>query len=190
MLLRLAVRAAPTCFVNAAKEEAGLGSGGRAATTDRRHVSRLVLARRLVKNIIKFLNPCAVHSVTCVYHSNEAFWTGEWTQGWGFDASKEGGEPGSSQMRWVSREVPSLIEESCERSRDIKELHRQAAEELGLAEEAVEEVERLLSELQQLLVGISIMQVIGPPPLYSPSTLTRRPWPRTWCLTWFPERQD
>eukprot|EP00884_Botryococcus_braunii_P010481 jgi/Botrbrau1/19434/Bobra.0338s0057.1 len=42
--------------------------------------------------------------------------------------------------------------------RDIKELHRQASEELGIAEEAVEEVERLLSELQQLLVGVSIMQ--------------------------------
>lgn len=55
--------------------------------------------------------------------------------------------------------MAGLTRRTYEMSRDIKELHRQAAEELGLAEEAVEEVERLLSELQQLLVGISIMQV-------------------------------
>jgi len=43
-------------------------------------------------------------------------------------------------------------------SRDIKELHRQAAEELRVNAEAKAEMEQLLSELQQLLVGVSIMQ--------------------------------
>lgn len=42
--------------------------------------------------------------------------------------------------------------------RDIRELHRQAAKELGIDEAAKAEIERLLSELQQLLVGVSIMQ--------------------------------
>ena len=42
--------------------------------------------------------------------------------------------------------------------RDIKELHRQAAEDLGVDEEVKAELEQLLSELQQLLVGVSIMQ--------------------------------
>ena len=42
--------------------------------------------------------------------------------------------------------------------RDIKELHRQAAEDLRVDEEAKAEMEQLLSELQQLLVGVSIMQ--------------------------------
>ncbi len=42
--------------------------------------------------------------------------------------------------------------------RDIKELHRQAAEDLRVNEEAKAEMEQLLSELQQLLVGVSIMQ--------------------------------
>ena len=42
--------------------------------------------------------------------------------------------------------------------RDIKELHRQAAEDLRIDEEAKAEMEQLLSELQQLLVGVSIMQ--------------------------------
>ncbi|DBA88772.1 TPA: hypothetical protein ACH3X1_004189 [Trebouxia sp. C0004] len=42
--------------------------------------------------------------------------------------------------------------------RDIKELHRQAAEDLRVNEEAEAEMEQLLSELQQLLVGVSIMQ--------------------------------
>ncbi len=42
--------------------------------------------------------------------------------------------------------------------RDIKELHRQVAEDLRVNEEAKAEMEQLLSELQQLLVGVSIMQ--------------------------------
>ena len=42
--------------------------------------------------------------------------------------------------------------------RDIKELHRQAAEDLRVDDETKAEMERLLSELQQLLVGVSIMQ--------------------------------
>lgn len=41
----------------------------------------------------------------------------------------------------------------------IKDLHRAAAEELGVDAETREEVEMLLTQLQQLLVGISIMQV-------------------------------
>ena len=42
--------------------------------------------------------------------------------------------------------------------RDIRELHRQAAQDLSVNEEAKDEMEELLSELQQLLVGVSIMQ--------------------------------
>ncbi|KAK9824483.1 hypothetical protein WJX72_010708 [[Myrmecia] bisecta] len=42
--------------------------------------------------------------------------------------------------------------------RAIKELHREAAGQLHVDEETLAEVERLMSELQQLLVGISIMQ--------------------------------
>lgn len=42
--------------------------------------------------------------------------------------------------------------------RDIRELHWQAAEDLRVDEEAKAEMEQLLSELQQLLVGVSIMQ--------------------------------
>lgn len=42
--------------------------------------------------------------------------------------------------------------------RDIRELHRQAAQDLQVDEEAKAEMEQLLSELQQLLVGVSIMQ--------------------------------
>ena len=43
--------------------------------------------------------------------------------------------------------------------RDIKELHRRAAGELRVDGKAHTEMESLLNELQQLLVGISIMQV-------------------------------
>ena len=43
--------------------------------------------------------------------------------------------------------------------RAIKELHRQAADRLAADHATRAEVERLLSELQQLLAGISIMQV-------------------------------
>ena len=42
--------------------------------------------------------------------------------------------------------------------RAIKELHRDAASNLGVNDDAKDEMEILLSELQQLLVGISIMQ--------------------------------
>ena len=42
----------------------------------------------------------------------------------------------------------------------IKDLHRTTAEELGVDAETREEVETLLTQLQQLLVGISIMQAI------------------------------
>ncbi|KAL3149573.1 hypothetical protein ABBQ32_002349 [Trebouxia sp. C0010 RCD-2024] len=42
--------------------------------------------------------------------------------------------------------------------RDIKELHRQAAQDLHVDKETKAEMEQLLSELQQLLVGVSIMQ--------------------------------
>ena len=45
--------------------------------------------------------------------------------------------------------------------RAIKELHRDAAADLGVDDDAKDEMEILLSELQQLLVGISIMQVEG-----------------------------
>ncbi|EFN54755.1 hypothetical protein CHLNCDRAFT_134660 [Chlorella variabilis] len=44
----------------------------------------------------------------------------------------------------------------------IKDLHRAAAEELGVDAETREEVEMLLTQLQQLLVGISIMQDLTP----------------------------
>ena len=44
-------------------------------------------------------------------------------------------------------------------SRELKELHRQTADSLAADHATRAEVERLLSELQQLLAGISIMQV-------------------------------
>ncbi len=43
--------------------------------------------------------------------------------------------------------------------RDIKELHRHAANELRVDSKAHAEMENLLNELEQLLVGIAIMQV-------------------------------
>ncbi len=48
--------------------------------------------------------------------------------------------------------------------RAVKELHRQAADELGVGEDAHAEVEALLGELQQLLIGIAIMQARPHPP--------------------------
>ena len=42
--------------------------------------------------------------------------------------------------------------------RAIKELHREAADKLRIDADCKDEMERLLNELQQLLVGISIMQ--------------------------------
>lgn len=48
--------------------------------------------------------------------------------------------------------VPSLAP-----LRTIRELHRRTAAELGMGSR--EDIESLLSEVQQLLVGISIMQV-------------------------------
>jgi len=53
--------------------------------------------------------------------------------------------------------VPSLAP-----LRAVKELHRQAADELGVGEDAHAEVEALLGELQQLLIGIAIMQARPP----------------------------
>lgn len=46
--------------------------------------------------------------------------------------------------------------------RAIKELHRETADKLGVQGRAREEVEQLLTQLQQLLVGISIMQDLTP----------------------------
>jgi aspartate kinase len=46
--------------------------------------------------------------------------------------------------------------------RNIKELHRSTADTLAISEEARAEVEGLLTQLQQLLVGISIMQDLTP----------------------------
>ncbi len=43
--------------------------------------------------------------------------------------------------------------------RELKELHRQTADRLAADHATRADVERLLSELQQLLAGISIMQV-------------------------------
>ena len=45
--------------------------------------------------------------------------------------------------------------------RTIRELHRRTAAELGMGSR--EDIESLLSEVQQLLVGISIMQVSNLP---------------------------
>lgn len=54
------------------------------------------------------------------------------------------------QLTWMF--LPGVV-------RDIKELHRRAAGELRVDGKAHAEMETLLNELQQLLVGISIMQV-------------------------------
>jgi hypothetical protein len=43
--------------------------------------------------------------------------------------------------------------------RAIRQLHRETSKALEVDRECLGEVERLLNELQQLLVGISIMQV-------------------------------
>ena len=48
--------------------------------------------------------------------------------------------------------------------RAIRQLHREACKELQVNQECVDDMERLLNELQQLLVGISIMQV--PPAIH------------------------
>ena len=45
--------------------------------------------------------------------------------------------------------------------RAIKDLHHETAEKLGVDVATREEVDTLLTQLQQLLVGISIMQVAG-----------------------------
>ena len=47
--------------------------------------------------------------------------------------------------------------------RAIQELHQFTADEIGIDSAARAEMERLLKNLQQLLVGISIMQVSLPP---------------------------
>jgi hypothetical protein len=63
-------------------------------------------------------------------------------------------EAGKHSIRKGTENVPSL-----KALRAIKELHRDTCSVLDLDSEAVGSVERLLTELQQLLIGISIMQV-------------------------------
>lgn len=63
-------------------------------------------------------------------------------------------EAGEKSILKGPENVPSL-----KALRAIKELHRDTCSILSLDSEAVSAVERLLSELQQLLTGISIMQV-------------------------------
>lgn len=46
--------------------------------------------------------------------------------------------------------------------RNLRKLHLDTCEELGVEAAVRQEVERLLSELQQLLIGISIMQDLTP----------------------------
>lgn len=58
--------------------------------------------------------------------------------------------------------------------RAIQELHQFTADEIGIDSAARAEMERLLKNLQQLLVGISIMQVsIWLPKQLSPQTHER-----------------
>lgn len=45
--------------------------------------------------------------------------------------------------------------------RAIKQGHREAAEEIGVDTATMQGIETLLGELEQLLVGISIMQVLA-----------------------------
>lgn len=47
--------------------------------------------------------------------------------------------------------------------RAIQDLHRETAQKLRVDNGCIEEVEALLKQLEQLLVGISIMQVRGRP---------------------------
>ena len=58
----------------------------------------------------------------------------------------------------ATKPAPALPRRCC---RAVKELHRETAAQLGVDATTCEEVEGLLTQLQQLLVGISIMQVGG-----------------------------
>lgn len=60
-------------------------------------------------------------------------------------------QAGQEALRVAPGAVPSLAP-----LRAIRELHRRTAAELGMGSR--EDIESLLSEMQQLLVGISIMQ--------------------------------
>ena len=62
-------------------------------------------------------------------------------------------QAGAEAVKGKPASVPGLAP-----LRAIKELHRQAADELGVDEAAHTQVEALLGELQQLLIGITIMQ--------------------------------
>jgi hypothetical protein len=66
-------------------------------------------------------------------------------------------QAGAEAVKGRPAGVPSLAP-----LRAVKELHRQAADELGVGEDAHAEVEALLGELQQLLIGIAIMQARPP----------------------------
>lgn len=57
--------------------------------------------------------------------------------------------------KWPDADVLS----PCMCPREIKELHREAANDLRVDGKAHAEMENLLNELEQLLVGIAIMQV-------------------------------
>jgi aspartate kinase len=46
--------------------------------------------------------------------------------------------------------------------REVMELHRRTCEELGLDEEVKVEVESLLKDLQQLLIGVNMLQELTP----------------------------
>lgn len=61
-------------------------------------------------------------------------------------------QAGAEALKVAPGNVPSLAP-----LRTIRELHRRTARDLGFG--AREDIESLLSEVQQLLVGISIMQV-------------------------------
>ncbi|KAK9858857.1 hypothetical protein WJX84_007034 [Apatococcus fuscideae] len=76
---------------------------------------------------------------------------------------------GSEALTTDPSSIPSL-----QPLRDIKELHRKAAGELRVDGKAHAEMESLLNELQQLLVGISIMQDLTPRALDSLASFGER----------------
>ena len=63
-------------------------------------------------------------------------------------------EAGSQAITKGTDNVPSL-----KPLRGIKDLHRDTCGRLDLSDTTVSQVEKLLTELQQLLIGLSIMQV-------------------------------
>jgi aspartate kinase len=63
-------------------------------------------------------------------------------------------EAGKRSLEKGTKNIPSL-----KALRDIKELHRDTCSLLALDSETFADVEYLLTELQQLLTGMSIMQV-------------------------------